>query len=215
MHGTPSANYPMIIVSILATAVCWGVYGPLLQWGHVEMGSGRLRPFICVGLAYLVIAVIGPVLVMSVTGMERGQGLMAGWTKSGIWWSFIAGGAGALGALGMILAFNFGGRPHYVPPLIFGLAPVVNAAFTIWMNPVLREQLKENFVRSSFFGAGLLMVAVGAVTVLVASPKPGPPKGGAKPAAEHSAEKSDEKAEGAKDQKSEGDGAKSAASDGK
>lgn len=173
MHES-SQNYPLIGLSILVTALCWGVYGPLLQWGHVAMGSGRLRPFICVGLAYLAIAVAGPILVMMLTGMEREAGLMSGWTSKGVWWSFIAGGAGALGALGMILAFNFGGRPHYVPPLIFGLAPVVNTFFTLWMNPALRSQLSASPLRSSCFGAGLLMVAVGAVVVLVSAPKGGP-----------------------------------------
>lgn len=176
MHGSSAANFPLIIVSILATAVFWGVYGPFLQWGHGAMESGRMRPFICVGIAYVVVAVVGPILVISVFGMEKGEGLMAGWTMKGIWWSFVAGVVGALGALGMLLAFNFGGKPHYVPPLIFGLAPVVNAFFTISMNAQLREQLAQNIVRSSFFGAGLLMVAVGAVTVLVAAPKGGPPK---------------------------------------
>ncbi len=183
MHGSSAANFPLIIVSIMATAVFWGVYGPFLQWGHGAMESGRMRPFICVGIAYVVVAVVGPILVISVFGMEKGNGLFSGWTMAGIWWSFVAGVVGALGALGMLLAFNFGGKPHYVPPLIFGLAPVVNAAFTLAMNSQLREQLAANLVRSSFFGAGLLMVAVGAVTVLVAAPKGGPPKAAPAPVA--------------------------------
>ena len=181
MHGSTNVNLPLVAVSIAATALCWGVYGPLLQWGHQEMGSGRLRPFICVGVAYLIIAIVGPIVVMSLTGMEMGEGLATGWSWKGVWWSLIAGVAGALGALGMILAFNFGGRPHYVPPLIFGFAPVVSTFFTLWVNVPLREQLRENTLRSSFFGAGLIMVAVGAVIVLVSAPKAGPP--GKKPPA--------------------------------
>jgi hypothetical protein len=171
MHATSTTSIPLIFISILSTAVCWGIYGPLLQWGHLEMGSGRLRPFICVGVAYLVIAIVGPIVVMMLTGMEQGSGLASGWTVKGIWWSFIAGTAGALGALGMILAFNFGGKPHYVPPLIFGLAPVVNTFFALAVNPALRSQLKENPFQSSCYGAGLMMVAVGAVVVLVFAPK--------------------------------------------
>lgn len=171
MHSSSGTNIPMIVLSILATAICWGVYGPLLQWGHLEMGSGRLRPFICVGFAYIVVAIVGPILVMMVTDMERGEGITWGWTMKGVWWSFIAGTAGALGALGMILAFNFGGKPHYVPPLIFGLAPVVNTFFALSLNPQLRTQLATSPIQSSFFGAGLLMVAIGAVVVLVAAPK--------------------------------------------
>jgi hypothetical protein len=125
----------------------------------------------------LLVAVVGPILVVTLTGMEREGGLHTGWTAKGVWWSFVAGGAGALGALGMLLAFNFGGKPHYVPPLIFGLAPVVNTFFTLAVNPGLRDQLRGDLVRGSFFTAGLLLVAVGAVTVLVAAPKatPKPP----------------------------------------
>jgi hypothetical protein len=74
----------------------------------------------------------------------------------------------------MLLAFNFGGKPHYVPPLIFGLAPVVNTFFTLGVNPALRDQLRGDLVRGSFFTAGLLLVAVGAVTVLIAAPKTAP-----------------------------------------
>lgn len=185
MHGSSIANLTLIVVSILATSVFWGVYGPFLQWGHGAMESGRMRPFICVGIAYVLVAVVGPILVISVFGMENEGGLFAGWTLNGIWWSLIAGVVGALGALGMLLAFNFGGKPHYVPPLIFGLAPVVNAFFTLWMNEALREQLRASPARSMFFGAGLLMVAVGAVTVLLAAPKGGPPKKAPKPPVAH------------------------------
>ena len=48
----------------VCTALFWGTYGPLLQKGHHFMGSGRLRPFICVGIAYLLVAIVGPIVVM-------------------------------------------------------------------------------------------------------------------------------------------------------
>ncbi len=85
MHASSGLNLPMVCVSILATAICWGVYGPLLQWGHMAMGSGRLRPFICVGIAYLVVAVVGPILVVVLTGMEKGEGLQLGWSARRAW----------------------------------------------------------------------------------------------------------------------------------
>ncbi|HUE71245.1 MAG TPA: hypothetical protein VMP01_10200 [Pirellulaceae bacterium] len=181
-HGPTSFNLPAVIISIMGTAIFWGVYGPLLQKGHMLMGSGRLRPFICVGVAYILVAIIGPIVVMMMTGMEKEGGLASGWTTSGVIWSLIAGMAGALGALGMILAFNFGGKPSYVPPLIFGLAPVVNTFFAMYLNPALWTKMTP--VQSSFFGAGLILVAVGAVTVLVAAPKAGPPAGKEPPASE-------------------------------
>ena len=83
--------------------------------------------------------------------------------------------AGAVGALGIILAFNFGGKPNYVMPLVFGGAPVVNTLVTI---TVARQWGQLN----PFYIAGLLLVGMGAVTVLVFKPKPVP-----KPATEPAA----------------------------
>ena len=49
-----------------------------------------------------------------------------GWNVTGVSWSLAAGAAGAVGALGIIYAFNFGGKPIFIMPLVFGFAPVVN-----------------------------------------------------------------------------------------
>lgn len=150
----------------LCTAFFWGTYGPLLQKGHHDMGSGRLRPFICVGIAYLLVAIIGPIIVMYVTGMEREKGLFYGWTMSGFTWSVIAGGVGALGAFTLIMAINYGGprSPIYVMPLVFGFAPIVSTFTTMYLNKTLNQI-------SPFFAAGLILVAAGAVTVLLTAPK--------------------------------------------
>src|SRR3569623_1271162 len=83
----------------LCTALFWGTYGPLLSRGHHLMGTeGRLRPFICVGVAYLIVAIVGPILLMYTTGIDKGGGLQHGWTTRGVIWSSVAGGVGALGA---------------------------------------------------------------------------------------------------------------------
>jgi hypothetical protein len=177
MHGTGHVNFPMIIVCTLATALCWGTYGPLLQWGHNAMGTGRLRPFICVGVAYFVIAILGPILVMTLTGMESQGGLFSGWTNksgggfSGIFWSLMGGTAGALGALGVILALNYGGQPGYVMPVVFGCAPIVNTAFTMYFTGAYKN---ISGLSGSMYFAGLILVAVGAVVVLMFAPKPAP-----------------------------------------
>ena len=90
-----------MLAAIALTAFCWGVYGPVLHFGREAMHS-NLRPFMCVGLAYFVIAVIVPLALLA-RGGERG-----GWTSKGVLWSMLAGTAGALGALGVILALGFG-----------------------------------------------------------------------------------------------------------
>ena len=143
--------------AIAATILCWGIYGPVLHWGQEAMEHDRLRPFICVGIAYFLIAVVGPGTYLYLRG-EQG-----GWTATGTFWSILAGAIGAIGALGIIMAFNAGAKPIYVMPLVFGGAPVVNSFLTMYMSKTFRQ------VGSLFF-AGLIMVIAGAVTVMVFKP---------------------------------------------
>ena len=146
-----------MLAAIALTALCWGLYGPVLHFGREAMQSA-LRPFVCVGIAYFLIAVLIPLALL-----RRGeQGV---WTVKGTIWSMLAGTAGALGALGVILALFFGGKPIYVMPLVFGGAPVVNTFLTAFMNRSF-NQLKAPFL------AGLILVITGAVTVLVFKPQP-------------------------------------------
>ncbi len=160
----------LLIVSIAATAFCWGVYGPVLHHGQHDMASAealamtppqlaRFRPFVCVGLAYFLIGVIVPVALLRAKG-EAGQ-----FTMTGTVLSLFAGTLGALGALGIVLAFTFGGNPLHVMPLVFGGAPVVNSFLTIYLAGKLREI-------GPFFLAGLVMVVLGAMTVLYFAPQP-------------------------------------------
>ncbi len=167
----PAVPMTPIYVSIAAAVFCWGSYGPVLHIGQMKMGGSRLRPFLCVGLAYFVIAVATPLLILQFIYQEPGQ-----WTQSGTWWSLAGGSAGALGALGIILAFNFGGKPVFVMPLVFGLAPVMNSITSIteagtWGKIDL------------YFTGSLLVTAIGAVIVLIFAPKPGKPGHGPAPQA--------------------------------
>ena len=154
----------------LCTALFWGTYGPLLQKGHQYMATdGRLRPFICVGIAYLLVAIVGPIVVMYTTGIDRGEGLFHHWTFSGIVWSTIAGGVGALGAFTLIMALGAGGARSvsYVMPLVFGFAPMISTLTSMYFNKTFSQM-------SPFFAAGLILIAAGAVTVLITAPKPKP-----------------------------------------
>jgi hypothetical protein len=158
----------LLAASIALTILCWGCYGPVLRYGQIGMSTvpgeaARLRPFVCVGIAYCLIGVIVPALWLYFKG-EKGD-----WTLTGIIWSLAGGAVGAIGALGIILAFTFGGAPMYVMPLVFGGAPVVNAFLTIY----LAGRMKEI---GPLFLAGLVMVILGAVTVLVTAPHGPPPK---------------------------------------
>lgn len=153
------------VIGISMAVFCWGVYGPILHKGQMKMDGSRLRPLICVGLAYFAVAVAIPSLLLS-TGVDGGWG---SYSFSGSVWSLMAGGAGAVGALGVIMAFNFGGKPIYVMPLIFGGAPVVNTFISI-----SRSQQFGQIV--PMFWSGLILVIVGAAIVLIFAPKGKPQK---------------------------------------
>ena len=92
-----------------------------------------------------------------------------GLRNMGVVWSLGGGMAGAFGALGIVYAFNFGGKPIFVMPLIFGCAPVVNTFVT------MLSQGTFNLIRPVFV-LSLALVIAGAVTVLVFAPRPGKPK---------------------------------------
>jgi hypothetical protein len=169
-------NTLLLFGAIALTVLCWGMYGPVLQTGQLGMSMvphvpAKFRPFVCVGMAYFLIGVIVPGLWLHFRG-EKGD-----WTIRGLVWSIAGGAMGAIGALGIILAFTFGGRPIYVMPLVFGGAPVVNAFLTIY----LADRMKEI---GPWFLAGLIIVILGAVLVMVSSPHGAPPAA-AKAAAEN------------------------------
>lgn len=146
-----------VLASITLALMSWGLYGPMLREGQSKMGSNHLLPFICVGVAYFLIAVVVPTIMLRIRG-EKGH-----WTTSGIIWSLAAGTAGALGALGIILAFDAGGKPIFVMPLVFGGAPVVNTFYTMYTSKTFRHA-------NPIFYAGLILVIVGAITVLSFNP---------------------------------------------
>ena len=113
------------------------------------------------GIAYFIIAVAAPLILLKLTpSISTGA-----WTATGLTWSIIAGAAGALGALGIVLAFNSGGKPIYVMPLVFGFAPVVNTFIS------LTESGAWSKVQPMFW-VSLAVVIIGAITVLTKAPKP-------------------------------------------
>ena len=172
------ANYALMLASIALTAISWGIYGPVLHWGQAAMGGGRLRPFMCVGIAYFGLAVVIPMVLLTLQGFEADEKYR--WTMTGAFWSLVAGSAGAIGALGIILAFTNSGGPTskaamFVMPLVFGCAPIVNTLFMVTMYNLWGKI-------NPFFAAGLILTASGAFMVLLNAPKPDKPTS-ARPAA--------------------------------
>jgi hypothetical protein len=157
---TQAEKYAMIVGGICLTVLCWGSYGSVLHKSQAKMAGSRLRPLFCVGLAYFLIAVLIPIIIKSNEIKEV-------WDATGATWSFIAGICGAVGALGIILSFTFGGKPAFVMPIVFGGAPIINTLIHVSTNNT--EPISTMFVVS------LTVVILGAITTLVCAPKPGKP----------------------------------------
>ena len=144
------------IVFVVSAILAWGVYGPVLHRGQVQLGH-PLRALLCVGVAYSLIGVLVPVVGL----WSRGN--LGGFTFPGSLTATLAGALGAIGAIGIIYAFQAGGLPTYVMPLVFGGAPLVNVLVSMWLHPPKAAPSPLLFV-------GFLMVALGAGMVLYYKP---------------------------------------------
>jgi uncharacterized membrane protein len=145
------------IIFAVGAALSWGLYGPVLHQGQVDL-KNPMRALLCVGVAYFLVGVIVPVIALS------SQGQLGGFTTKG---SLLAGAGGALGALGavcIIYAFRSGGIPTYVMPLVFAGAPVVNALFSMLLHPPKQAPNPLIYV-------GMLLAATGAGMVLYFKPQ--------------------------------------------
>ena len=116
------------ILFALGAALSWGIYGPILHRGQVQLGN-PLRALLCVGLAYFLVGVLVPAIALG------SQGQLKGFNTGGVVASTIGGALGAVGAVCIIWAFRSGGVPTYVMPLVFGLAPVVNVLYSMATHP--------------------------------------------------------------------------------
>lgn len=74
-----------------------------------------------------------------------------------------AGALGAFGAVCIIYAFRTGGLPHYVMPLVFGGAPLVNVLVTMILHPPAHAPNPLLYV-------GFVLAAAGAGMVLYFRP---------------------------------------------
>jgi hypothetical protein len=137
---------------VLGAVVSWGMYGPILHRGQVQLGN-PLRALLCVGVAYFLIGVLVPV-----AGLSQ-QNQLNGFNAAGTAAATTAGALGAVGAVCIILAFKSGGLPHYVMPLVFGGAPLINVLVSIWIHPpkaALHPLLYVGFVLAAA-GAGMVL----------------------------------------------------------
>jgi uncharacterized membrane protein YeaQ/YmgE (transglycosylase-associated protein family) len=150
----------------LLTVASWGVYGVFLHTGQVAMGdpiNGRYKAFLFVGIAYFLTAVLAPLGLLLAKGAA-----FSGYTPKGMTWSLVAGIVGAIGAFGVLLAFGAKGTPAAVMSIVFAGAPVVNAAYSLWLHPPAGGW---GTIRWPFF-LGILLAAVGGCLVTYYKPAP-------------------------------------------
>ena len=141
----------------VGAVLSWGLYGPALHKGQVALGN-PLRALLCVGVAYVLIAVLVPVAGLA------SQGQLTGFTLGGTTAATVAGALGALGAVCIIYAFKAGGLPTYVMPLVFGGAPLVNVLVSLWQHP-------PKTAPNPLLYVGFLLASAGAWMVLRYKPQ--------------------------------------------
>jgi hypothetical protein len=141
---------------VLGAVLSWGLYGVSLHRGQLAIGN-PLKALLCVGIAYLLIAVFVPV------GTLASQGELKGFSSTGTLISTFAGALGALGAVCIIFSFRAGASPLYVMPLVFGGAPLVNVIATAIIHP-------PKTAPNPMLYLGFVLAAVGAGMVLYYRP---------------------------------------------
>jgi hypothetical protein len=156
------------VVFAVLTAMCWGLYGPILAKARTT--EGPFRPYVAIGVAYLVIAIFG-----GLAGMKY-RGDSFAFTGSGITWGLIAGALGAFGALFLTLCmFNGGNKvPQAMMPIVFGGAVSVAALYAV-------ATIKTEHGTSPMLWVGIALMLLSAVIITMNTPAETPP--GPKPPA--------------------------------
>lgn len=155
----------------LGTALCWGLYGPTLGKARlVDADLSPFKPYVAIGLAYLLIAILGGMIGMWYKGDSFSP------TGASGLWGFAAGTLGALGAFSLTLCmFNGGARiPHAVMPVVFGGAVTITAIYTIWSSG-------GRLQASPMLWVGIIGMLISVVIITTNTPH-APPGGGTAPA---------------------------------
>ena len=154
-----------VLSFVAMAALSWGVYVPVVHVAAQKMGS-NLRAFLFVGVAYFLVAVLVPCLMIFVLKSDPTEKPGANFEFGHIMWGVGAGVAGALGALCVIFAVTKAGRGSalYVAPLVFAGAPIINTIATIkFFHPTKTPPDWKFF-------AGLVLAAAGAAMVMLFKP---------------------------------------------
>ena len=161
------------VLFALGTALCWGMYGPAL--GNARSPAGEyspFKPYLFIGIAYLVIAIGGGIVAMKLKGDSF---TFSGPHRGAMNWGFIAGCLGAFGALCLtsaLVSARGSSAALFVMPIVFGGAISVNAIVGF-----IRLRSNPNVHIDSRLWIGMAIAAVGVFLVAMYAPHPpSPPK---------------------------------------
>jgi drug/metabolite transporter (DMT)-like permease len=191
-------RYYWLMYAVFA-GLCWGTYVPFVQQGILGFNRNAVASFLCVGIAYLLVAVLVPLGFFVIDERTRPQ-----WTTYGTVFAVLAGIAGALGALCVILGNRAVGSMAadklitpdeavqyrmYIAPVIFALAPLINTLVSVVWHPtpeaIFHFELKPIGWKLIL---GIVLTGVGAALVLYSKEEAetSAKKAGGGPAAEKS-----------------------------
>jgi len=143
---------------VLLTVLTWGAYIPTIHSGQkgfitADSPMGPMRAFMFVGVAYFLLALIVPGIL--VLGMKQEPAIFP---MKGMGWSTMAGVLGAIGAIGVILALTNGGKPYTVPPLVFAGAPIMSVVVGIMLDRPQKMPQWQFYVGIVLAAAGVSMI---------------------------------------------------------
>ena len=161
---------PLPVLFALGTALCWGLYGPTLGNARSpEKLWSPFKPYVGIGLAYILWAFIGGLIVMRLKGDNFS---FIGEESAAGTWGFAAGTLGALGALSLTAAMlSFTGPPkaQIVMPIVFGGAVSITAIVSVL-------QHRADTKTSPWLWVGIVGMAICIVVVAYNTPHGHPPK---------------------------------------
>ncbi len=159
------------ILFAVGTAVFWGCYGPTIGNAQTPRVDGRplmppegwtpFKPYVFIGIAYLVIAIAGGLVMMKVKGDSFDY---SGAHFATAKWGFLAGALGAAGALCLTTAMMMSrGNALLVMPIVFGGAVSVTAIVSIL-------KLHGDVAVNPLLWVGMVLTVVGVVIVAMNTP---------------------------------------------
>lgn len=175
-------------VYVIIAGLAWGTYVPIIFYGGQELTTkpgtigGRLASILCVGIAYFVMAVVIPVVMMVMNSEDKPD-----WKPNGLVFSGLAGVMGAIGAICVIFASK--AATEAAKGEFDDRVKILNTSILETADPAKQAELKDELTafqaeRSTYLASYRIYIAplifclaplINTLMSLVWHPKPGNP----------------------------------------